>query len=128
MDFILLMLWSVQYGLIEQWIYRQGFKTRKEKILKYFSVYHLMMLGLFLVTIGIAGFVGNIKYFPIMILVEDLSYFFFHPGQELKEESWVNFGLGGFRIMGKWIPWKSSDSRSMRTGNSRSLPAGALSA
>jgi len=104
MDFILLMLWSVQYGLVEQWIYRQGFRTRKWKILKYFSVYHLMMLGLFISTIGIAGFMNNIKYLPIMILVEDMAYFFFHPEQRLEEKSWVNFGLGGFRIRGRWIP------------------------
>ena len=105
MDFILLMLWSIQYGLLEQWIKRQGFRTRSKKILKYFSIYHLMLLGLFFMTIGIAGFKGNIKYLPLMILVEDISYFSFHPDQTLEEDSWVNFGLGGFRIIGKWIPW-----------------------
>ena len=105
MDFILLMLWSIQYGLLEQWIKRQGFRTRSKKILKYFSIYHLMMFGLFLMTIGIAGFKGNIKCLPLMILVEDISYFTFHPNQILEEDSWVNFGLGGFRIIGKWIPW-----------------------
>ena len=105
MDFILLMLWSIQYGLLEQWIKRQGFRTRSKKILKYFSIYHLMMLGLFLITIGIAGFKGNIKYLTIMILLEDIAYFSFHPNQTLKEDSWVNFGIGGFRIIGKWIPW-----------------------
>ena len=40
-----------------------------------------------------------------MILLEDIAYFSFHPDKTLEEDSWVNFGLGGFRIIGKWIPW-----------------------
>lgn len=93
------LLFAVTYGIMEARIYTGGFKTRGDRLLGFFSKYHILMFLIFLIAMR-----ENWYLLPIMFVVEDLTYFIAHPRQYLNKNSWVNFGLGGCRIFGQWIP------------------------
>ena len=92
-------LFAIVYGILEARVYQGGFKTRGEKLLGFFSTYHSLMFLTFLIAMR-----ENWFYLPIMFVVEDISYFIAHSEQSLNKDSWVNFGLGGTRLFGQWIP------------------------
>jgi len=94
--YLILAFW---YGFLEAIIYKNGFRSGKKIIFGKFAVYHLALLIGALILLG-----SKWKYLPLMILIEDISFFLYSP-KTLNETSWINLWFGGFRILGRWIPF-----------------------
>ena len=98
---LLLTTFAIQQGLIEQTVYRSGFITRAN-LFKWFTAgYHI---PLFLGWLLICTVLGLWWFFPAFCVIEDWAWYRFHPHKRLGPNSWSNFGLGGFRLFGEWIP------------------------
>jgi len=117
--YISLLFMPVAYGFGEQWIARKvGAGWSGSKFIgKHFSAYHVLMLlffilfQVFIATLFFMAFgwgyyflLKSLTFMPMAILIEDLSYFYFHPKDGLSEDDWINWKFGGFSIFGKWIP------------------------
>jgi len=97
-DYLVAILFSIVYGWVEMRIYQRGFRTQRT-IFNHFGIYHVGMLALFI----LAAY-PLVKLLPLMIMIEDAAFFYFHPDKELTKKSWVNWKLGGFKLWGQWIP------------------------
>lgn len=92
------LLFAVIYGWMEQYLFRQGVVLDKS-ILNQFSWYHLGLGALFIIVC-----LPGIQLLPLMVLLEDITFFLFHPTASLNPDSWVNWIFGGFYLFGEWIP------------------------
>ena len=103
MNLFLLFVCAVLYGYIEQLVYRNGFMPPEHTLFGKFSLkYHVpMVVFWFAICYGL-GYWWAIGLFAML---EDFSYFFFHPGDTLDREDWVSMGWGGFHIGDQFIPY-----------------------
>ena len=92
---------AIMYGYIEQNIYRHGNRDNGPHIWKINPRYHLPLVGIWLGTCYLAGAWWAIGIFCV---IEDLSYFAFHPDDTLDEKDWVTFSMGGIRLGKFFIP------------------------
>jgi len=92
---------AILQGAIEQRVMRNGAHIAPN-FLRYFNLeYHgLLFLCWSLICIGL----GVWWFVPAFCVAEDWSWYRFHPYKTLGPHSWSNFGLGGFRVFGEWIP------------------------
>ncbi len=102
-NLILLMCCAVMYGYIEQLAYRNGFYPPEHSILNKFSLkYHVPMVVFWLLMCYGFGYWWAIGLFA---MVEDASYFAFHPTDDLDRKDWVTMNLGGVTVFGQFIPY-----------------------
>lgn len=93
---------AVLYGYIEQHIYSQGYRDYTYHLFGKLSLrYHVPMLAMWACICQLAG---HLWFFPAFAVIEDLSYFAFDPTDALDKDDWVNFGLGGLGLFGRWVP------------------------
>ena len=95
--FFKVIAFAIVYGWLEQRIKRQGFTTTGPRFFDYFSYYHVSLLVIFIIVAW-----PEMKYLPLMVLIEDVSFFLFYPGKKVHKGSWVNFNLGGIQLTNKW--------------------------
>jgi hypothetical protein len=102
-NFILLVASAVVWGFQEQHIYRNGYRDTTYHLFGKVSLrYHLPMVTIWGILCTVSGYWWML---PAYMVIEDWSYFRFHPTDSLDPKDWVNFGLGGFRLFGgAWIP------------------------
>jgi len=93
-----LFVFAIVYALLEVIIYKRGFRS-KHTLFSHFGIYHLILLLLF-ITVSLP----KVQFIPLMLLTEDMFYFLFDADKKLNKDSWVNFHLGGFNLLGQWIP------------------------
>ena len=98
---IKLILFAVLYGIGEQYAVRKGWRSGKKIILNQFSWYHFIMGLLFVNVILLTD--GDYWHFPLMALIEDITFFLFGPFK-LDRNSWVTWGLGGIDFGCVFIP------------------------
>lgn|GEM_PF-2662514 len=91
-------LFTVIYGWTEQYLFRHGV-VLDQNLFNHFSWYHAGVGLLFFVVCYPA-----VQLLPLMALLEDINFFFWHPTASLNPDSWVNWGLGGFHLFSIWIP------------------------
>lgn len=92
---------ALSQGAVEQAVYRFGFSMPTDVLGKFIFRYHApLFLSWILVCVGL----GLWWFFPAFCVIQDWSWYRFHPDKTLGPDSWSNFGLGGFRIFGEWIP------------------------
>lgn len=102
LDLLLLALIAVLWGYVEQHVYRQGYQDKTFHLFGKLSVrYHLPTWGMWAAINYLAGYWW---FTPAFAMIEDMSYFFFDPTDELDKDDWINMGLGGVSISGVWIP------------------------
>jgi hypothetical protein len=116
--FIIVHVFASVYGWVEGEIYPYyPFRDRLE-VLGHFTWYHMAMLALFaLASFSIAFSRLMVSYKKGYILcaslgsmawgfwIEDMVYFAQrYPKEVLGPDSWVNWGLSGYRLFGHWIP------------------------
>mgnify|MGYP006278282533 CR=1 FL=1 len=98
-QYLLAILFAVTFGLVEQYIFRMGFTPRKN-FLRYFDrIYHPGILVLLILVVY-----PFLQLLPLLVVIEDISFFLFHPEARLRRSSWINLNLGGFSLFGQWIP------------------------
>jgi hypothetical protein len=97
------MLFSITYGWIEAVITDGKFNPGDWNSLfgKFSKSYHVPMALLFL--IAAIGF-GTPELMPGMILVEDMSYFYFTKKDKLTGKSWVTGSYGWQIWFGRVVP------------------------
>ena len=101
MNYIILAAIAILYGFLEQWIKRNGFSDKGYHIFGKISAnYHIPMLAMWFLTCHLAGAWWTIGIFAVL---EDWSYFRFHPSDELDSLDWVTFGMGGIGWPGKFF-------------------------
>jgi len=101
-------LFAIVYGLHEANIYAKGYEGGHYILLNKFSLYHVLMATLFIIfSSSIVGWTF-FKYIPIFAVIEDIFYWIgmklLKKPDKLDENSWVNFGFGGFKLFNQWIP------------------------
>lgn len=101
MIIIKLMLFAILYGIGEQYAVRKGWKSGKKIIFNQFSWYHFVMGLLFVGVILLVN--GDYWHFPLMVLIEDITFFLFSP-LKLNRDSWITWGLGGIDFGWVFIP------------------------
>ena len=95
-------IFSILYGIWEQWRVRKGWRSGKKILFDHFSWYHIKMGALFLLVTFILD--CNWWMFPLMILVEDITFFVFGP-IKLNKDSWVVWELGGIDFKIFYLPY-----------------------
>jgi len=103
-NFWLLVLLALEWGRREQHIYRNGYKdTTLHVFNKSISVnYHFSLVFSWA---AICYAFGYWYMLPAFMVIEDWSYFRFHPTDTLGPEDWVNFGFGGLMLAPDvWLP------------------------
>lgn len=96
-------LQAIVFAIILGWMEQHllgmcGMGTGEKIIFGQFSAYHVVLLMLF---VAVAW--DNLRFIPLMILVEDWFYHLFSAGS-LGPDAWVNWFLGGFYLFGVWVP------------------------
>lgn len=104
MEMLILAAAAVIYGKIEAEIFRGGWLPRDDGILLgYFSLtYHAPAFLLWLSICYLGGYWWIVFSFAQL---EDLSYFIFNPTDKLTDKSWVSGKIGGFTVVGRYIPF-----------------------
>jgi len=94
---------AIIYGQVEKHIYNSGYVDTSEHLGNTFSYYyHLPMLVVLLLIMWRL----NILWFtPAFMLIEDISFFTKNKKKKLDETSWINFKMGGVRVLNQWIPF-----------------------
>ena len=105
--FILLGIFCLAFGYLENsWL--SIHKTTGDKvILGHFSIYHLIMLIVFITASMfslIAGKLDGWKNVPIMVMVEDI-FFWFAKGSWIEEGDWIAWNFGGFFVWDFFVPY-----------------------
>lgn len=101
-NFILLVASALVWGFTEQHIYRNGYRDKTYHLWGKLSVrYHLTIICQWAILCYALGYWWML---PAYMVIEDWAYFRFHPTDTLDENDWVNFGLGGIRVLGAWLP------------------------
>ncbi len=100
----------VLYGYLEAWARQSGNLSGHKVFFGQFGLYHLCMLFMFVFYNLLVGEWFNINwmhafaFMPLTVLVQDYSYFLFHPTDNLDENDWVNWHFGGFKLDRHWVP------------------------
>jgi hypothetical protein len=84
---------------MESIIYDDGYRGSR-RVFWHLSWYHVTAGCLFFIMIY-----PELKYLPLLAVIEDITFFLFSRTKRLTEGSWVNHGLKGFEICGQWVPW-----------------------
>ena len=99
----ILILLAILWGHREQHIYRHGYKDTTYHLFGKLSVrYHF---NLWISWSLICYALGYWYLTPLFAMIEDMAYFAFHPDDTLDSGDWINMGMGGVNILGKWIPF-----------------------
>lgn len=93
---------AILYGLVEAFVFTHGFHPGEPNFVHLFSAgYHLPLAGIaFLIVLGF----GQMRMFPVWIVLEDIVFFVFNASATLDASSWIAAGLGGIHILGGFIP------------------------
>lgn len=102
MEYVSLILLAMWSGYMEQIVYRGGYHGFGKKVLMFHRNYHLPLFAGWLYLCWIHGAVW---FIGIFIVIEDWSWFMFHPRDELDPGDWVSKPLGGFWVKQAWIPF-----------------------
>ena len=93
-DIIRAFVFAVLYGFMENRVFFEA--DMDYAILKHFKLYHLCMLGLFVVVSFSTCFATWIFGLVMMPLVQDASWFMFE-GRAPRRDDWTNWG--GFLLI-----------------------------
>lgn len=98
-----LVLAAVLSGWIEYVVYRDGFRStgRRWPAGLFTLSYHWPLIGLWLLICLLAGHPWFIGLYG---MIQDASWFAFHPRERLGPEDWVNYHFSGWRIGQFWLP------------------------
>ncbi len=77
----------------------QGFRTQKPRLFGQFALYHIGLLAMFATVVY-----PYLHHILLMWVIQDRFFFAFKKGDTLGPEDWVNWGFGGFYVLGQWIP------------------------
>jgi hypothetical protein len=96
-NILLILVTAALYGKIEAVVYDAGFQPPDNKeLFGWFSPsYHIPAVLLWL---SICILAGEPKLFFTYCFIEDLSYFSFSAKDDLDDQDWVNWKLGGFYL------------------------------
>jgi len=103
LDIIIVFLGAISYGWIEQFLFGQAKNvgSGNRKIAGKFAwPYHFPAMTILLFAIAWPWW----QLFPLLPLVQDLSYFYF-KGRRIKKTSWVSKIAGHFTFKGNVVPY-----------------------
>src|SRR3990167_8822449 len=101
-ELIALFLLAVLFGYLEQYIYRSGFANKGTLLFGWLTPEYHLPLGI--IWFSLCYLAGNWWFFPVFCVVQDASWFAFHP-DTLDRDDWVTAGFGGFKVFGQFIPY-----------------------
>jgi len=99
-NYFISVIGAIALGWVEQFLLGQGALTGKKWILGHFATYHIILLVVF-----IALAYPFWQLVPLLILIEDISFFTFRVKDDLGPDNWVNWIFGGFYIGSRWVPF-----------------------